>query len=197
MKYDIFKFERELVLNAALKIISDSQIKSMGLPEIAYFSGLAEGTVRKIFHSTEIILSELTNHITDSISANTEQAIKSNPEFKDQFKSIWHSMFNFYQQNPQVLAFMQSTKNIDTPEIEIIASIVNFFKRNEDSISVTRDPELLALIFHSNIITAAKISLQTDVINPAEKISFLPDALWSGLIAQDIADRKEAGLLLN
>jgi len=197
MNYDIFRFEKELILNAALKMINDGQIRYIGLPEIAHYSGLAEGTVRKIFQSTENILNELSTHIAESISANTEMAIKGGLGFKDQFKLVWHALLKYYQQNPQILALVQSPKNMHMPEIEMISGIVDFFKRNEDSVSGKIEPELLALIFHGNIITAAKISVQSDSTMQAEEISFMPEILWSGLTAQGMLDRREAGLFFN
>lgn len=191
MKYDIFKFERELVLNAALKMISEGQLKKMGLPEIAHYSGLAEGTVRKIFQSTEFILNELSRYITESISANIETATNTTVDFKEQFKLIWQSMFRYYVQNPQVLALMQSPGDMHIPEIEIIISIVNFFRKNEDSFSGKIEPELLAQIFHGNIISAAKISLQNSQTNQRENFGFMPEMLWIGLKEQGILYSRE------
>lgn len=184
MKNDIFRFERELVLNSVLKIIHEDQARTM--PVIAWYAGLTEHTVKNVFPSTDSIMQQLVARIAGSIATRVH-AVERNPgaSFPELFKQLWESMLTYYIQHPEVISFVEQSKRLGTAENELTIAIQEFFTRHRHSLTGKIDVSLLALLFNGSVMTAAK-ALGKEGTQDKTNTEMLVGMLWEGLKGQGL-----------
>jgi AcrR family transcriptional regulator len=184
--YNIFKFERELVFDATLKLIKAGKFQNTSLREIAHHANLAESTIDYVFESREMLIIELTQYLGECIAEVTRESLAENGTFKEKFFKTWKGLFDYYSANPDVIAFFEQSQSLPAfsknqhAEEDFIAALIGFFEREMPGSNDKFSPASLALLFHGNVLTVAKIELKRGARFSAHEVKNLIGILWAG-----------------
>jgi hypothetical protein len=176
--------ERTQLLNTALILIRDGRFHSCEIRDIAFYARVSERRALHYFNTTETLLAELTRYVRAQTDTITETALQESHSFEQAFFSVWTTLFNYYREQPEIMTFMEYvlTKGdiTGTNDTGILERLISFFKENKHHVKNRIQPETIAFIFQSSIITAAKL-FNTEKENFAEHANGVARILWDGI----------------
>lgn len=191
IKSDNLKMEKKAIFEASLKLLSEGKFYASSLAEIAFQANLSGTMILYVFESRETLLQEMSESLTKQIVNTLEDAGKYSLDFKERFFDSWMALYRFYTICPHVIAFIEQFENLKSlPHPEKIIHpaksnpLLELFN-NEEIREMDSYPnaEMLAVIFHANALTAAKIKSNTQ-FNSTSTPEDLVEILWNGLNVQ-------------
>ncbi len=188
IKSDNLKMEKKAIFEASLKLLSEGKFYASSLAEIAFQANLSGTMILYVFESRGNLLQEMSESLTKQIVDTLYEAGKYSLDFKERFFDNWMALYRFYTICPHAIAFIEQFENLKSlPHPERIIHpaksnpLIDLFKNGIDR-EMDRYPnaEMLAVIFHANALTAAKIKSNTQFISPSAPED-LVEILWNGI----------------
>ncbi|UKJ06443.1 TetR/AcrR family transcriptional regulator [Solitalea lacus] len=99
--------KRQSILNASLEIITENGFHGSSMKLIAEKAGVASGTIYLYFKSKEELINDLFLEIRHRINDVVQNAYDEGVDYKVNFTSIWHALYDFYLNNDQVFKFIE------------------------------------------------------------------------------------------
>jgi TetR/AcrR family transcriptional repressor of multidrug resistance operon len=185
MKTDILMMEKRAIFEASLNLLRAGKFQGTPLTEIAFLAKMSGRMIEEVFESREKLLEELSETLTTQITKLIEEAAGTSNTFKQRFFHVWVALYKHYTKNPNVIAFLEQFENIKVlqhPRSLIYpgnsAPLIELFSGSDCTVG---SAETLAAIFHSNVLSAAKMSCMSD----SQELDFKPELfsqlLWTGM----------------
>ena len=193
MKTDILAMEKNAIFDASLKLLKAGKFQGTPLVEIAFLSRMSSRLIENVFATREELLGELSSTLTSRIIGIIEDAGARSTSFRESFFYIWNALYKYYTRNPDVIAFMDQFETIKVsqkaPRMVHPANstpLIQLFTRPECPFE---NKETLAAIFHSNVLSAAKMSCAPDFNDLILQPEFFSQLLWNGLSCSETKSR--------
>ncbi|MEX2234786.1 MAG: hypothetical protein WD824_21670 [Cyclobacteriaceae bacterium] len=189
MKTDILAMEKNAIFEASLKLLKAGKFQGTPLAEIAFLSKMSSRLIENIFNTRENLLCEMSAMLTSRIIRVIADAGEKSRSFKESFFQVWTALYKYYTRNPDVIAFMEQFETIKVSQKEprVIhpgnsTPLIQLFTHPDCPLE---NRETLAAIFHSNVLSAAKMSSASDFNDLKLQPEFFSQLLWNGLCCSE------------
>lgn len=192
MKIDILAMEKNAIFDASLKLLRAGKFQGTPLAEIAFLSRMSSRLIENVFETRERLLGELSVSLTSKIIEIIEDAGARSRSFRESFFHVWTALYKYYTRNPDVIAFMEQFESIKVSKDPRVihpansAALIELFTHPDCPFENT---ETLAAIFHSNVLSAAKMSSASDFNDLNLQPDFFSQLLWNGLFCSETKSR--------
>src|SRR5688572_11131039 len=193
MKIDILATEKNAIFDASLKLLKAGKFQGTPLAEIAFLSRMSSRLIENVFETRERLLGELSATLTSRIIRIIEDAAARSKSFRESFFHVWTALYKYYTRNPDVIAFMEQFETIKVlqkdPRVIHPGNSTPLIQLFEHPDCPFENKETLAAIFHSNVLSAAKMTSASDFNDLKLQPEFLSQLLFKGLFCCEIKSR--------
>jgi AcrR family transcriptional regulator len=176
--------EKRLIFDTALRLMREGKYNGASIGEIAHYAKVDEKVILFFFHSKDKLLSALSEYVAESIHALTAKAQKNEISFENRFYNIWFALYHHYAEKQDLIAFIEqlplSSKSTLT-EKKLLEPIRIFFSTSPIPALELIKVDILALVFHSSVLNAAKMRRDPGLVG-LEESNQLCRMLWNGMI---------------
>ncbi|HEX5171339.1 MAG TPA: hypothetical protein VFW11_19315 [Cyclobacteriaceae bacterium] len=191
----VVEFERRAFFNASLKLISAGKFQLASMDEIAFHARISGMATPFIFENKNNLFSDLVEDITSQIAkVMNDEMTKAHP-LKQKFFALWLALYEYYSKHPGVASFIEQREALcksSSSEIypDAFEPLIGFFKSAKDEIRNDISAEILATVFHENILAAVK--LRSGFMSDAEnlRLKLLPLLLWENYVCHERGGQK-------
>ncbi|GGK86272.1 TetR/AcrR family transcriptional regulator [Rufibacter glacialis] len=189
---EIIAEKKKAILESTLKLIKENGFHGTPMSLVAKKAGVAAGTIYHYFDSKDTLIMELFEYTQFRLQQAMLKNLREDMDFKEGFFLRWTSRYHFFIQNPDVLFFIEQFVNSPyfprCPQ-ERNERIQNEIKQfigigKEQGVFRDLDQNLMSIMVHSSIITAAKIQIDGKLVLGENEISQLAQMMWDSIRKQ-------------
>jgi AcrR family transcriptional regulator len=178
--------EKRLIFDTALRLIREGKYNGASIGEIAHYAKIDEKVILFFFHSKDKLFSALSDYVSESIHALIAKAQKNELSFENRFSNIWFALYGHYAEKQDLIAYIEqlptASKNALT-EKKLLEPIRIFFSTSPIPALELIKVDLLASVFHSSVLNAAKMRRDPGLVG-FEETNQLCRMLWNGMICR-------------
>lgn len=181
--------KKRAIFDSMLELVKDHGFHGCPMSSLAKSAGVAAGTIYHYFDSKEQLIKEL--YVFSSarrIQAMFEGDGEDQP-YKERFFRFWNNLFSFYCANPNELYFFEqfvhspyNTWRFEEGHDHFHERLFSFVEEGvRQGLFRGVNPEILGVLVHSNIRTAARIKGFGKIETGEQEFSQIRQVLWDGL----------------
>ena len=184
--------KKQAIFDSMLEMVKEHGFHACPMSTLAKKAGVAAGTIYHYFESKEQLIQELYVFSSDRIIKAMFEGDDEGKPYKERFFNFWMNLYRFYVSNPDVLFFFEqfyhSPYNTNRHEKkhdrfhEHLFAFIGEGVRQDCFRKV--NPEILGVMVHSNIRTAARIKGFGKIKMGEQELSQISQVLWDGLTAK-------------
>lgn len=150
------------IIEAAGKLLMQKGVKGVTTKNLAVEMGFSESALYRHFKNKEDIIVLLLDYLLDNIKERLEKILLNDSSSSEKLSQMFQSQFRFFYENPHFIVailseglFDESEKinnsimKIVTYKMQIITSIVDEGKQNNEFTSAILTPELVHILMGS------------------------------------------------
>ncbi|WP_347158745.1 TetR/AcrR family transcriptional regulator [Pontibacter chitinilyticus] len=181
--------KKKAILESTLALIEEKGFHGTPMSMVAKHAGVAAGTIYHYFDSKERLICELYTYVNQRMISALLTSDDPAQSFQKRFFSTWMGLYHFYIENPNVLRFMEQfvnspfyTKSKGPQHHPVHQLLFDFFRCGvEEGQLCEANPEMLGVLVHGSIITAAKIHGVGKIQLSDEELTQIARILWNGM----------------
>lgn len=178
--------KKRAIFESTLELIKDNGFHGTPMSMVAKNANVATGTIYHYFESKDELILALYDYNRGRVTATIELALVENLPFKEKFYKVWHDLFTFYIDNPNVLIFfeqfMNSPYNTNKCPSYTKGLYFEFLQKGMDEgIIKNARPEVLVIYLVSNIHTLAKLNRFGSINLDKKELNDFMNIIWKGL----------------
>jgi len=182
--------KKQAIFESTLELIRDHGFHGAPMSLVAKNAGVAAGTIYHYFESKEQLICELYEYSRGRVTAAIESCLRDDLSYRENFFSIWSSLYAFYVQEPNVLIFFEqfinSPFNVNKSANYSRGKLFEFFSRGiKKGILKSMKPEFLLLLVVGSISSMAKLNVFGKVPLSKSDIQRVAGVLWDGIATDD------------
>lgn len=181
--------KKKAIFESTLELVKDNGFHGTPMSLIAKKAGIAAGTIYIYFDSKDELMVELYAYIrTKMVDAMLQNDDEQLP-YKERFFNLWLNHCKFYINHPDALCFLEQFTNSpyylqDNPpkDDERFQKIIKEFTKSgvESGVLKSINYQLLGMIIHGSVISAAKIYLRKIKMSE-EELRQVAQIVWDGI----------------
>ncbi|MCJ8166294.1 TetR/AcrR family transcriptional regulator [Pontibacter sp. E15-1] len=184
--------KKKAILESTLQLIQEHGFHGTPMSMVAKKAGVAAGTIYHYFESKERLICELYSHVKQQSLEAMQHADDQALPYQQRFFALWHSLFDFYRDNPSVLIFFEqfvnspyyTQKPLD-PLDAFHKTMRQFFEEGVQQHHLREaNPEILAMVVHGSIITTAKVHRHKKLQFGGNDLQQIAQIMWDGMAAR-------------
>jgi TetR/AcrR family transcriptional regulator, multidrug resistance operon repressor len=180
--------KKKAILESTLKLIKENGFHGTPMSMVAKEAGVAAGTIYHYFDSKDTLMLELYAYVQRQMQKTLQQDLKTELDFKESFFRRWTNRCQFYIAHPAVLFFLEQFVNSPyyprcTQQNEQFQNEIQEFIEKGNQFGILRDvsPQLLSIMIHSSIMTAAKVHLTGKAHLTDKEFTQLAQMIWDSV----------------
>lgn len=182
--------KKKAIFNSTLELIRSHGFHGAAMSLIAKNADVAAGTIYHYFESKDQLICELYTYVRGRLVDVVNEGIMNEGSYKEKFDCMWQGVYEFYNQNPEVLIFIEQFVNSPYHENKRLDDqqdrpLYNFFLEgmNKGYLKNTK-PEILLILMLSSIISTAKLNKFGNLTLEPEDLEHIRQILWDGMAVQ-------------
>lgn len=183
--------KKKAIFDATLDLISKNGFHAAPMSLVAKQANVAAGTIYHYFDSKEELISELfrsQRYIIDTIITESNETM-ADANFKDKFRQLYSSLYNFFVKNPKVFLFLEQYmcspfmhKNSKEDFEAFFQPIADFLKKGLFNGSLREMNSRLAVsLFYGNISALVKLTLSGTMLINFDTTSNAFNSCWDSM----------------
>lgn len=178
--------KKRLIFESALDLIRERGFHGAPMSLVAGNAGVAAGTIYHYFKGKDDLIRELYAYNRERVIAIVDKAAGTGTTRKERFFNIWNQLYEFYNQNDNVLIFFEqflnSPYNADKSPNHLRGTLYSFFQEGMEAGEIRQvKPELLIVLTFGSVNSAAKLNLFSQVPLDQSDLRDAVEILWQGI----------------
>lgn len=181
--------KKRAIFDSMLELVRENGFHACPMSTLAKSAGVAAGTIYHYFESKEQLIQELYAVTSDRLIKAMFEGDNEGIPYEERFFNFWMNLYHFYIVNPNELFFYEQfihspyNTNRYEKEHDLFHGLVFGFVEKGIQQGYFRkvNAEILGVLVHSNIRTAARIKGFGKIKMGEEELSHISQVLWDGL----------------
>ena len=181
--------KKKAILESTLELIKENGFHGTPMSLVAKEAGVAAGTIYHYFDSKERLICELYSYENRQRIEAIAQGEDMSLTYPERYFAIWLRLFNFYRDNPNVLLFFEQFVNSpylvkvpDKGHDAFFDVLFRFFSKGiEEGYLRPTNPEILGVLAHGSVTTAAKIHRYGKIPLSEADLRQIAQIMWDGM----------------
>ncbi len=180
--------KKKAIFDATLDLISKHGFHAAPMSLVAKQANVAAGTIYHYFESKEVLISELFKSQQTIIQTIISESDDSTKPFKDRFRQVYNSLYNYFIKNSKVFLFIEQYmnspfmhKNSKEDFEKFFLPISDFLKKGLYNGSIREmNSRLVVVLFYGNISSLVKLTLSGTMLIDNDTITNSFNTCWDG-----------------
>ena len=181
--------KKRAIFDSMLELVKENGFHGCPMSSIAKSAGVAAGTIYHYFEGKEQLIQELyvftSARIIEAMYDGDDEALP----YKERFFKIWMNLYRFYIANPNELFFFEqfvhspyNTFRHEKGHDAFHGQLFEFVEKGvQQGYFRSMNSEILGILVHSNIRTAAMIKGFGKIRIGEKELAQIPQVLWDGM----------------
>lgn len=177
--------KKKAIFESTLELIKEHGFHGCPMSLVAKNANVAAGTIYHYFEGKDQLICELFSYTRGKMIDAMFEEDDVNKPYQNRFFTLWLNLFQFYISHPNIFRFFEQFVNspyydkIHDPFYDLI---FNFF-REGINLGLLRpvNPEILSVLAHGSVITAAKIHGFKKIPLGDTEVKQIVQIVWDGM----------------
>ncbi|WPP52106.1 TetR/AcrR family transcriptional regulator [Catalinimonas niigatensis] len=182
--------KKQAIFDSTLDLIKQHGFHGCPMSSVAKNAGVAAGTIYHYFESKDQLICELFTYTRGKMISILREGDDENKPYEERFFALWNNLFRFYVEEPHSYKFFEQFVNspyYNKSHDRLFELISDFFAKgiNQGHLRSV-NPEILGVLAHSSVITAAKIHQFKKIPFAETEQQQVAQIIWDGMVIQRI-----------
>ena len=181
--------KKKAIFESTLELVREHGFHGCPMSAVAKNAGVAAGTIYHYFEGKDQLIRGLHEYVSSEMIEAMLAGDSGQQPFKKRYFRLWRRLYDLYVRKPGLIQFFQqyinSPYNVHErePGHDHVHEVLFDFHREGVKAGHLRDvnPEILGLLTHRSIITAAKIHGFGKIPIGEKELAQITQVLWDGM----------------
>lgn len=180
--------KKKAIFDSTLDLIKQHGFHGCPMSSVAKNAGVAAGTIYHYFESKDQLICELFTYTREKMIGILLEGDDESKPYEERFFALWNNLFRFYVEEPYSYKFFEQFINspyYEKTQDRLFELIFSFFKKGiNQGYLRSVNPQILGVLAHGSVITAAKIYQFKKIPFAETERQQVAQIIWDGMTIQ-------------